>query len=107
MKKGIEGEAFDNAKLCSGAPPGAGVGENIITRYQMTVRVEALYSRNPLFADSRRLFYCGLRDLSDGFIVAAFLIVDRGNCVTDDQALADLVMRPQTLQQRIPPALCL
>src|ERR1700741_2290299 len=63
-------------------------GENIITRYQMTVRVEALYSRNPLFADRRRRFYCGVRELSDGFIVAAFLIVDRGNCVTGDQALA-------------------
>jgi len=25
--KGIEGEAFDNVKLCSGAPTGAGVGK--------------------------------------------------------------------------------
>ena len=25
-EKEIEGEAFDNAKLCSGAPTGAGVG---------------------------------------------------------------------------------
>jgi hypothetical protein len=25
-KKGIEGEAYDNVKLCSGAPPGAVVG---------------------------------------------------------------------------------
>jgi hypothetical protein len=32
-------------------------------------------------------------------IMAGFLIVDPGNCVTDGQALADLVMRPQTLQQ--------
>jgi hypothetical protein len=53
-EKGIEGEAFDNAKLCSGAADRRWCGENIITRYQMTVRVEALYSRNPLFADSRR-----------------------------------------------------
>ena len=81
-------------------------GENIITRYQMTVLVEALYSRNPLFADSRRRFYCGVRELSDGFILSAFLIVDRGNCITDGQALAGLVMRPQTLQQRILPVLC-
>ena len=29
-------------------------GENIIFRYQMTVLVEALSSRNPLFEDSRR-----------------------------------------------------
>src|ERR1043165_1398375 len=48
-------------------------GENIITRYQMTILVEALYSRNPLFADSRRRFYCGVRELSDGFILSAFL----------------------------------
>jgi len=25
-EKGIEGEAYDNVKLCSGAPPGAVVG---------------------------------------------------------------------------------
>jgi hypothetical protein len=82
-------------------------GENIITRYQMTVRVEALYSRNPFVRGQSQTLYCGVRELSDGFIVAAFLIVDCGNCVTDDQALADSVMRPQTLQQRIPPVLCL
>ena len=81
-------------------------GENIITRYQMTVRVEALYSRNLCSRTVADAFYCGVRELSDGFIVAAFLIVDRDNCITDGQALAGLVMRPQTLQQRIRPVLC-
>jgi hypothetical protein len=82
-------------------------GENIITRYQMTVRVEALYSRNPLSRTVADTFYCGVRELSDGFIVAAFLSLIVATAFTDDQVLAGLVMRPQTLQQRIPPVLCL
>jgi hypothetical protein len=81
-------------------------GENIITRYQMTVLVEALSSRNPLFADSRRRSYCGVRELSYGLSWQYFLSLIR-NCVTDGPALADSVMRPQTLQQKIPLALCL
>jgi hypothetical protein len=55
---------------------------------------------NPLFEDSRRRFFCGVCELSDVFIVAAFLIVDPGNCFMDDQVLAALVMRPQSLQQK-------
>ena len=82
-------------------------GENIITRYQMTVLVEALSSRNPLFADSRRRSSCGVRELSDGFIVAGLLIVDPGQLGYGWSALADSVMRRQTLQQKIPPALYL
>ena len=47
------------------------VWENIIPHYQMTVLVEALCCRNPLFADSRRRFYCGVRELSEALIVAS------------------------------------
>ena len=39
-------------------------GENIIARYQMTVLVEALCSRNPLLEDNRRCFFAGVRELS-------------------------------------------
>jgi len=64
------------------------------------------FAAEPFVRGQSQTFYCGVRELSDRFIVAGFLIVDPGNCVTDGQALADLVMRPQTLQQRIPPVLC-
>lgn len=57
------------------------------------------FAAEPLFADRRKRFYYGVRELSYGFIVAALLIVDPGNRITDDQALAGLVMRPQTLQK--------
>ena len=38
-------------------------GENIITRYQMTVLVEAICAETPSFEDSRRGFSCGVREL--------------------------------------------
>jgi hypothetical protein len=38
-------------------------GENIISRYQMTVLVEALFAETLLFEDSRRRFSCGVREL--------------------------------------------
>ena len=39
-------------------------GENIISRYQMTVLVEALFAETLLFEDSRRRFSCGVRELN-------------------------------------------
>ena len=39
-------------------------GENIIFRYQMTVLVEALSSRHPLFEDSRRCVFLRRRELN-------------------------------------------
>ena len=73
----------------------------------MTVLVEGALQPKPFVRGQSQTLLLRRPRTSDGFIVAAFPIVDRGTCVTDDQALADLVMRPQTLQQRIPPVLCL
>jgi hypothetical protein len=55
---------FVQRQLWFGSAARRCTGENIISRYQMTVLVEALFAETLLFEDSRRRFSCGVRELN-------------------------------------------